>query len=346
MTFAPPPLAGRRTHPSQIALLHVIAAPPDRLEERWRALRPLDLSRIEHGSLALLLLVYERLRTAGADDTLLPRLKGTYRNVWYRNQIRLRHLHDAINDAGEGAILFGDVSLAARFYPNMGLRSITQIELMSAGSPQCCDADTLVHAGAPAHVVGASRSRALYDVFAARKEQHRIGAETVASVEAGDELLLACADGVAGRPAQPLQWFLDVWQIIRSGHALDASRIAADAELLGLKLPLREALVYLSDLDERLDTGPLLSAVGRTTPRRRDRFAYHLSSRAADSMSPAAQIVGTYVRLTRLDSPLRAAAGFPRHLARHWGVRPVSVPLVAAAKAIKRAGRKHRRGSP
>lgn len=343
MSLALPVLAGRAPPPNQIALLRVIAAPADCLEERWRALQPLDPARIEHGSLALLLLVYERLRTAGADDFMLPRLKGAYRNVWYRNQIRLRHLRDAVDCAGDGAIVFGDVSRAARFYPNIGLRLIRQIELMTPGQPRRFDAEALVHPGAPPHLAGASRRQALYEMFAARKEVHRIGAETVATVEAADELLLACADGVAARPAPPLQWLLDIWQILRSGAALDTPRLAAHAELLGLKLALRDAVAYLVALDDELpDAEPLLSALDGGRATRRDRFAHRLTS-ASSPRSSAAHVVGSYLRLTRLDSPARAAAGFPRYLARQWNVKPTAVPLVAAAKAINRLRRKRRR---
>jgi hypothetical protein len=342
VSLALPVLPGRAPPPNQIALLRVIAAPADCLEERWRALQPLDPARIEHGSLALLLLVYERLRTAGSDDFMLPRLKGAYRNVWYRNQIRLRHLRDAIDCAGDGAIIFGDVSRATRFYPNIGLRLIRQIELMTPGQPRRSDAEALVHPGAPPHVAGSSSRQALYEMFAARKEMHRIGAETVAAVEAADELLLACADGVAARPAPALQWLLDIWQILRSGAALDTPRLAADAELLGLRLALRDTVAYLVALDELPDAEPLLAALDRGRATHRDRFAHRLAS-APSPRSSAAHIVGSYLRLTRLDSPARAAAGFPHYLARQWNVKPATVPLVAAAKAINRLRPKRRR---
>ena len=77
---------------TQEALLRVVVAPADRLEERWRGLRSLDLDHVERGALAFLPLVYMRLSDAGIDDLLLPRLKGAYRNVWYRNQLQLERL--------------------------------------------------------------------------------------------------------------------------------------------------------------------------------------------------------------------------------------------------------------
>jgi hypothetical protein len=334
---------GLRPSSSQEALLRVIAAPPDDLEQRWSELQPLDLDRIEHGSMPLLLLVYERLRLAALDGPLMPRLKGAYRNVWYRNQLQLGRLPAAIAWAGDGAILFGDVSIATRYYADPGLRLITRLELMSRSGRIVPDPDAVVHDGAPPHLSAPARRRALYESFAARAESRRIGSETVATLDPGDELLFACADGVAARPAQPLQWLLDVWQILRLGGMTDPGRVAADARDLGIALQLRDTVGYLSALDRGLDAGPLLSALAGISTRRRDRLAYRLGGPLGGPTSSARSILGSYLRLTRLEPTIKVVAGLPAHLAARWGVRPRAVAFVAASKGMSRATARRRR---
>jgi len=340
-----PPTTGLHPSATHEALLGVIAASPDDLEQRWRDLQPLDLDRIENGSMPLLLLLYERLRVAAIDDPLLPRLRGAYRNVWYRNQLQMNRLPDALERAGHGAIVFGDLVVATRYYGDSGLRLITRLEFMSAAARPIVGCDQIVHRGAPPHLAGPTRRHALYVAFEGRKEERRIGSETVATLEAGDELLLACASGVAAMPAPPLQWLLDVWQILRSGRVTDPIRVAADAEAVGIALQLRDTVTYLTELDRTLDAASLSAALLATPIRRRDRVAHRLSGSLPGRTSSARYILGSYLRLTRLEPTRKVVVGLPAHLAEQWGVRPVEVAWVAARKATSRATTWWRRGS-
>lgn len=322
----------------------MIAASADDLEQRWRDLQPLDLDRIENGSMPFLLLLYERLRVAGIDDPLLPRLRGAYRNVWYRNQLQLHRLPQALERAGHGAIVFGDLAVATRYYADSGLRLITRLEFMSAAAPPNVGSDQIVHHGAPRHLAGPTRRVALYHAFEGRKEERRIGSETVAMLEAGDELLLACASGVARVPAPPLQWLLDVWQILRSGRVTDPTRVAADAAAFGIGLQLRDAVTYLTELDPTLEVALLPAALLAAPIRRRDRVAYRLCGPLPEPTSSARYILGSYLRLMRLESARSVVAGFPAHLAEEWGVRPGEVARLAARKAMSRTTTRWRRG--
>jgi hypothetical protein len=326
-------------------LLQVIAAPLDELEQRWRALQPLDIARIENGSMPLLLLLYERLKLAEIDDPLLPRLRGAHRSVWYRNQLQLKRLPEALESAGRGAIVFGDLAVATRYYADLGLRLITRLEFMAASAADVVDHDPIVHPGAPPHLAGPTLRRALYDAFAARSQERSIGSATVPTLEAGDELLLACASGVARAPAPPLQWLLDVWQILRSGSVTDPIRVAADAEAVGIALPLRDTVSYLTWLDPTLDAAPLAAALEAAPGSRRDRFAQRMSGPLPGRTSSVRYILGNYVRLTRVEPVRKVVTGLPAHLAELWGVRPIEVGWVAARKAASRATTRWRRGS-
>ena len=319
---------------TQEALLRVVVAPPDRLEERWRGLRPLDLDRVERGALVFLPLVYMRLLDAGIDDPLLPRLKGAYRNVWYRNQLQLERLPQVAEAVGPGAIFMRDVALSTGFYGDVGLRLILQVELMSADGGSMTAADAVVHAGAPRWLVGPARRRALFEAFAERSQERTVGLTTVRTLSAGDELLVGCGARTTPTTAPP-QWLLDVRQILRSGAIHDPGSVAADAHLLGLASQLRETVAYLSSIDASLEVDNLLTALDARTPTRRDRLAYRLAAAPAGRLGVFPQTLGAYLRTTRADPVLRVAATLPRHLADEWGVGLREVPLMVVRKALK-----------
>ena len=74
--------------PSQRELLEVALGTGEEAQAAWQRLRPtLDLDNLEPGSFALLPLVYQALVENGSDDSLLPRLKGIYKNTWVRNNL-------------------------------------------------------------------------------------------------------------------------------------------------------------------------------------------------------------------------------------------------------------------
>ena len=339
------PTTGLRPSPTLESLLRAIAASSDDLERRWRDVQPLDLDRIENGSMPFLLLLYERLRVAGIDDPLLPRLRGAYRNAGYRNQLQMRRLPDALERAGHGAILFGDLAVATLYYRDAGLRLVKRLEFMSVAGEPLADPDQIVHRGVPPHVTGPTSRHILFDAFEGRKEERRVGSETVATLEAGDELLLACANGVAGLSAPPLQWLLDVWQILRSGWVADPVRVSADAAALGIALQLRDSVAYLTELDPTLDATSLSAALRAAPTRRADRIAYRLCASLPDGAFSARYVLASYLRLRRLEPARKIVSGFPVYLAERWGVRPVEVVGVAARKAMSRATTQWRRGS-
>ena len=41
-------------------------------------------------------MLYEKLQKRGSTEEFVPRLKGVYRQVWYRNQLGLEVLHDLL----------------------------------------------------------------------------------------------------------------------------------------------------------------------------------------------------------------------------------------------------------
>ena len=114
--------------------MQVVLGPPEQAAARWQALQPLDVTTLETGSFPVLPLLYERLREAAPDDPRLPRLFGTYRSVWYRNQLLLDRVAVLLPLLRQRAhvepLLVGGMAALLRWYPRLGLRPVPQIELI------------------------------------------------------------------------------------------------------------------------------------------------------------------------------------------------------------------------
>jgi hypothetical protein len=120
--------------PTQRALLDVVLGPVDQARPRWETLQPLDITTLEMGSFGLLPLLYERLHEIKPDEPQLPRLFGTYRSVWYRNQLFLDRLTVLLPLLRQRArvqpLLVGGMSALLRWYPRLGLRPVPQAEVI------------------------------------------------------------------------------------------------------------------------------------------------------------------------------------------------------------------------
>src|SRR3954454_15468108 len=121
--------------PSQRELLEVALGAGDEAQVSWQRLRPaLDLDNLEPGSFALLPLVYQTLIDNRSDDSLLPRLKGIYKNTWVRNNLLLERIGetaDALASAGLRPLFLAGTLFADRFYSSLALRPTASVELLA-----------------------------------------------------------------------------------------------------------------------------------------------------------------------------------------------------------------------
>lgn len=324
------------------------------VEARWRALQPLDLNELDPGSFCLLPLVHTRLVAAEIEDPLSERLAGTFRSTWYRNQISLRRLAGLAADLdAEGVehLVFGGASVASRFYPQVGLRPLPQIDLAVSPADLAAagrvveraaewrsrlerpdylrfeDAERFVvvlHAGLPSFLAGARRGLAKLPALLARSSTSIVDSATIDVPAPADELVVVC--GLGARLSRPpsIQWLLDAALIAQSGSA-DADDVASAAEELALVAATAATLRYLEDVVGGDPVARLAQAIRSRRPGRRELLAYRLGLRE-DALSQAAA------------ASLRAVAGEPvgtalRHVPREfrrlgaaaWARRSVTV---------------------
>jgi hypothetical protein len=350
---------------TQRALLEVALGPEEQAAPRWQALQPLDVTTLETGSFGVLPPLYERLHELVPDDPQLPRLFGTYRSVWYRNQLLLERLAVLVpllrQRVGVEPLLVGGMSALLRWYPRLGLRPVPQLDLIVEPSLAADAAKVstyagwrpsvqtrsstvlrdesqrvlVVHHGAPQAVVGPLGEDGL---GALRERAHELDdvEATPLVLDPADELLFVCATGARTVPVQTCQWLVDVHRILHSPAAPAPEGLLERARRVHLVPPVRAALHYLAEVADDEGLSGYVAAFDAEPVQRRDRLAFALAGVGGSRLAGTAQVLATYVQATADDAPLRAAARLPRHLQQRWGARSLAgVPVLALRKALR-----------
>lgn len=98
--------------------------------QQWIA--SVDIEKIETDSYRLLPLVYRNLSERGVTD-LPARLKGVYRRTWLENQVFVQQLTEILQELQNcnlEALLLKDAALSICDYPDIGLRTIHNFNLL------------------------------------------------------------------------------------------------------------------------------------------------------------------------------------------------------------------------
>jgi Uncharacterised nucleotidyltransferase len=351
----------------QEALLRLALAAKIDVERHWRELEPLEIETLEEGTFALLPLVHRRLEQAGVDDARLPRLAGTYRSTWVRNQLQLDRLPSVLEALAGAAIeplVVGGAAVASRYYEQLGLRPILQLELMvapadatRAGSvlsqhgwliswresgrftrllDESGNVAVLVHEGPSPYLAGPAGVAATLAAFRQRAARREVAGAEALTLSPEDELLLACAFGARRNVAPGIQWLVDVHQIGVS-RDLEGGRLASRAQTQRLTWPVRETLVYLqrtTGLDGRED---LVSALTAQDTTGRERVVYRLAANGLGPLGPPPESILEHGRRSVEEPFTSAVGGLPPALCKAWGVESVRrVPAVAMRKLLGR----------
>ncbi len=360
---------------TQRALLGVALGPAEQAAGRWRALQPLDVTTLEPGSFALLPLLYERLSELVPDEPQLPRLLGTYRSVWYRNQLLLERLAVLLPLLRQRAhvqpLLVGGLSTVLRWYPRLGLRPVPQIDVV-VGREAAADAVKVagyagwrttrqaplftrlrdessrilvIYHGVPRSVAGPLGEDALRRFRERMLELPEVeGAPLV--LDPVDELLFVCASGARTTASPSCQWLIDVHNLLRSGQISPLEDVVERARPFHLVEPLRATLAYLAELCEVDEWRGLLGLLETHRTSRRDRLAFRLAGAGGRRVAPA-QVLAIHL-LATADEPLhRVVTRLPHTLQESWGARSLrEVPALALRKTARLFGPRVQTFSP
>ena len=354
--------------PTQRALLEVVLGPVDQAQARWKALQPLDVTALEVGSFGLLPLLYERLHEVKPDEPQLPRLFGTYRSVWYRNQLFLDRLAILLPLLRQRApvqpLIVGGISALLRWYPRLGLRPMPLAELIVepeaaadvvkiagyAGWRPAEQTPTLsrlrdesgrllvIHHGLPWPVAGPLRNDGVRLFRDRALELSEVEGAPLA-LDATDELLFTCALAARAAAVPSCQWLIDAHHLLQSGQLSASEEVLAQASRLHLIPQLGATVAYLADLADLRPRGELLRRLHAHSTTRRDRLAFRLGAVEGRRAGPA-HLLGIHLQATADESLLGVMARFPRTLQEFWGVHSLwQVSKLSLRKIARLVGR-------
>ena len=322
----------------QRALLQIVLGPAEQAAERWHALQPLDLSRLPTGSFGLLPLLYERLNAVAPDEPQLPLLHGTYRSTWYRNQLlldRLGNLLPQLRDRGVDALLVGGGAAVRRWYPALGSRPVSPLELivpadaLAAVREACLASDwrpagagpslarfvyqgaapLVVHLGAPAPMAGPLGPQQGYVALREHALELPELDGTPLVLDPVDELLRICALGARFVLPPTCQWLIDVHQLLTSADRPPVEGLLERARRFRVVEPLRSTILYLGELLEpagRIDDYVQPLAAARRN--RRERIAFRLAGVHIGRLTGPAQRASTYLQRYGFRAETRTSA--------------------------------------
>jgi hypothetical protein len=340
---------------TQELLLRTALGRPDARIAAWAELVPgTALPELAPGTLAVLPLVYAAVRHERPEDPSLPRLKGTYRSAWAKNQLlaeRLGEAVDAFAAAGVEQLLIGGLASAQRYYPELGLRPTPSLEfLIDPGArtiatralgrlgwstPSATGADdrepiTFANASGQLCLLRTTLTREL-ELDLARLAPAAIELQivrcTVPTLPPEYELLGLCAAGARIKPVRSVQWLVDLAQILQTTAAtLSWALVVELAADQGQTPALRRSLAYLEDVLELPVPPAGRSALRDARASGRERAAYACAATSIPGAGSFPQAIAEHLIATRNRSFAAALAGFPGFLGRRWGTRLRRLP--------------------
>jgi hypothetical protein len=355
--------------PTQDLLLACALASGDRAIAAWREARPqIDLDVLEPGSFELLPLVYRALAETDPDESWLPRLKGVYRRTWVKNNLlleRTRETADALAAAGVPALTLAGVPLAARLYPELGLRpaqfTVVLVDSVDAAATALRRArwfrrpDLPELPGLPApfgdrdgnlcilwtslgfDVVLREPPTSHVERLLAGAVPQELGEGTVPVPALGDLLFALVVSGARTGPTSGVQWIVDAAMAARQAQPEDWDRLVELGLEAGQALRLQRVLRRLAALPDVPIPPAVLDRLSAADVTRRDRLVYWGGTHVVRGLGGSPMLVAEHLVASQGASAARTVVSFPRHLRRRWQLEHGWQVPVAAGRRVLRA---------
>jgi hypothetical protein len=317
-----------------------------------------DIERVDTASFRLLPLLYANLRAERIQDPLMDKLKGVYRQVWYKNRLFFHHmaaLLRSLHDAGIETLVLKGAPLVVSFYRNYGVRPMTDFDVLVPTRQASAAVHLLQSLGwLPAdrwpetfheayvtvgnalgfkdaaggqldlhwHVLPECCRPDADDVFWAGAGAVEIDGVATQTLNAADHMLHVCAHGMKWDPVAPIRWVADAMTIMKSGVALDWDRLAAETEKRRLVWPLKEALRYLRETFDAPVPSRILDRIESIPASRRDLIEYRYKTENYETKALGYLPIHWFHYL-RLEERARAKydlLGFAKYLKRLGGL--------------------------
>lgn len=360
--------------PEQELLLRTALLPGDDALDGFRAWRArTDFNNLDAGSYRLLPLLYRNLLKHGSTDPLLPKLRGVYRQTWYKNQLEFHNfaaLLGSFGDAGIATLLLKGPALVLQYYKDYGLRPMDDFDVLvhlqdapaamhilqslrwmpklkNLRSPEalipmrhCGEYEDAIGQQLDLHwhVLQECRQPDDDDDFWAGAVPTTLAGISTLALNPTDQLFHVCAHGMRWSPVPPVRWAADAWMILMAADTnIDWRRLTAQAEKRHLILPLRDALGFLR---EKLDAPIPPEALAQlqalpVTSRERSEYAARTHPQKILGYIPAMWV--DYERTANARALAPKLFGFARFLQYTWDVEHLwQVPLLALSRSTRR----------
>lgn len=333
----------------------------------WQELRPrLSLDTLELGSFQLLPLIYRNLTRGGYDDADLPRLKGVYRRAWVTNNLlveRTKESSAALAEAGVPALFIEGVMIASRFYPTLGLRPTSSIDVLVDEGDGVAALASLVGAGwrersdvaagrrgirylfddnqkvcilrtvLAVDVVRPIDGRSSHALMWETADQHFVGDAEVRVPPPTETLFAVCVMHARVESTPNVQWIADAKMVLQTD--VDWQRLLVLAEESGQVSRLRDALGFLGSLPGPKPPAEVCDRLATTKVTRRQRLSYLCTAGWARGAGGLPSLVAEHLVTTTNRSFLGTIATFPRFLRDRWSLAHTwQVPIAAGRRAV------------
>lgn len=247
----------------------------------WRAwLSRNDIDRLSFGSFRMLPLVYKNLSSSGYAGPEMPKLKGVYRQSWYRNHLlfdRTAEVVGRLQTIGIPSMLIKGIPLVANVYHDMGTRWMGDADLVVPVDAAGDARSELIRSGwspiakdlrfVPQYrpSVGLEAADGLeldlhwylfkqrlypqaVDPFWDRAVEFELQGVPTRTLDPTDALLLTLVNGVYWEVETPIRWIPDAVFLLRTHPSnIEWERMLATADRLHLTMIVADALKYLAE---------------------------------------------------------------------------------------------------
>jgi hypothetical protein len=324
--------------------------------QHWQA--EADLDAIDAESQRLLPLVCRKLLALGVEDPALGRLKGIYRQVWYKNHLLLGRVAEplrALDKAGIDVMILKGYALLVGYYRDFGTRAMADIDVLvpvgrawdaieileqRGWAPLLYnDRRAITHAYIetehsvgfrhPAgwdfdlhwHVLPESCRPGADDAFWAHSRPIELNGVCVRALDATDQLLHVLAHGIKWEGGPKLRWATDAAVILGAAEQdVDWDRLQRRTCDLRLVQPVRDALCYLQHHLEAPIPAEVAHAFEAMPVTRADRLEYRLRTTPQDLtlLNVLLRLWFWHRRLADFPAAGRLLWTFPRFVQRYY----------------------------
>lgn len=327
----------------------------------WRQVRTrLNLETMDGEPIRILPMLYRNLTSLGVEDELMPRLKGTYRQTWYLNQVLTGELAEfvaSLRAAQIDTIVLKGAAIVPLYYQDYGVRPMADVDVLVRRDQAGRASEIIAESGwSPRDDLAVRMKRRNHALPFVNENRHEVdlhwnlgglfqlpesparsidtfwdaavplqlGTVSTRALSPADTVLHLMLHGVRGHWGARMRWPPDALAVLRTaGHDLEWDRLIDLARAWHAVLPVRDALSYLRTAFGAPVPEGVVDRLSNLPITRRERLGYRLTARRVDPTRRyplATWVTGEYLRWCSDGSILRSVTAIPEYTTLRFGL--------------------------